>query len=254
MANENERQIKERIKSLLAKASDTGASEEEAASAMAMARKLMEKFSLSEEDLKTVTADAFKRYTINGKKVVKPKQGPLWGFHIVDKYTAKALSEFCGIKAYYEDLPEGRVIHYFGLESDVEFALWLRQALIQQFESDWETFKRFKLGSRRLLDIKDARKSFGHGFARAVNDRVSKWLSEENKDRAKNATQGTALVVSKKKAVESELASQGIHLSPVRRAGDAGSNRDASGAGYNSGSAASMGRGVGGSGRIMIGN
>jgi len=230
----NVESVKDKVRALLAKAMDPAASEHEASGAMAAARKLMAKFDLSEEELMKAKGEDFKEFSWEIRKTSK---GDI-AIHPVDRRCSVYVCQFCGVVPYIYD---GKV-HLFGFENDVELAKWMLHSLRIQFDKDWEIYKRFELGSKRLVNIKEARISFSAGFAKAINERMRNWIYRETQ----SPETGTSLVIKKNEIVEAEISSRGIHLGKNGSA-PVGINAAAAGAGYNSGKAAETGRGVGGS-------
>lgn len=250
MANENINDIKERVGALLRKAADPACSEAEADGAMRLAQKLMEKYQVTEADL-AVGGNAFKELDRVG--TLHKKTGEYY-LHPVERYCAVIVGRFCAVKPYTVSDEGALKLRLFGLESDVELATWMLTAFVQQFESDWERFKKVELGSKRFVTIKDARLSFARGFCDAVNKRLNDWLYRRENDIENSPTEGTsnALIIKKFDLVEQELRKRGVHLSRANHRGNAGNHEGARGAGYMSGSRAETGRSVGG-GAIMIG-
>jgi hypothetical protein len=240
MTNENIESIKDRVSALLRKASDSAATEAEAEAAMRLAQKLMAKYQVTEADLDK-GGNAFKEYDRESKWSAKKNERYL---HPIERYCAVIVGRFCGVKPYTAADNDGNlVLRLFGLDSDVELANWMLTAFIQQFETDWEIYKNFQLGTKRLVTIKDARKSFAHGFTQAINKRLEDWMFRKCDNVEQN--DGTALVVRKLDLVEQKLRESGVFLSAGRHRGDAGSNSGARSAGFMAGSRAETGRGVG---------
>lgn len=231
-------EIKERIRSLLAKATDAGATAEEAHTAMQFARKLMAKYQLDEA---AVTAARDGDFRTDTWHYTKDSKGAVI-VHPIDRYCSVRVGRFCGVKPYISQSGDMAV---FGFDSDVELFRWMMAAFKKHAEEDWQRFKVFQLGTKRLLDIKDARKSFMHGFAKAVNARLDDWLyrAEYTGDKAEETA--NALVIRKLSIVEQKMADMGINLGPTSRKGSMGGNTSAAGAGFNSGNSANVGRGMG---------
>ncbi len=239
--------IKEKVMALLRKAADGAATPAEAEGAMAAARKLMAKHSLSEDEVTASTADDYVDVTVCPKTT---RTGMAYVDPVV-RYCARTVAEFCGCVVYVKtDLS----VIWSGLASDVDMAQWMVEAFRDQLEHDWLIFKRHDLGTKRMKDITDARVSFVHGFTRAIAARLSDWmyrtpLTGETPDTS------TALVVKKANLALARLAGMGMHLGgSVGHRGAQGCNAAAAGAGHNAGAAASMGRGMGNTGAVrMIG-
>lgn len=243
--------IKERVHSLLMKAADAAASPSEAEGAMRLAQKLMAEYQISKDDMMRVSTDDYRFARREGKRV---KDEVI--VHPVERYCAVIVGQFCGVIPYIEDKT---TLVLFGLDADVALAEWMLAAFKEQFEHDWLLFKRFQMQSKRLLDLKEARKSFIHGFTKAVRERLEKWLYRKTtagQSPERGTGDGTDIAIVKQDSARSELSHRGINLGHSSgRRGDAGSDSFAAGAGYNAGKSASVGGQATGqsAGPIMIG-
>lgn len=228
--------IKEKVRALLAKATDAAATPDEAASAMAMARKLMDKYQLSEDQIAKATDDDFKT---DSWHYTKDRKGNVV-VHPVDRYCGVMAGKFCGVKPYITAQGD---MAAFGFASDVELFKWMMAAFKTHAEADWQRYKVFQMKSKRLLDIKDARKSFMHGFCKGINERLQDWLYREVPKGEVN--ERNALVVRKLSIVEAKMAEMGMILGKAKHRGSMGGNTEAAGAGVNSARSAGVGRGMG---------
>lgn len=244
MATDN-KQIKEKISALLRKASDGSATAAEAEGAMLAARKLMDRYSLSEAEVNAATEDSYVDRNIAPKKTRK-------GETYVDpvlRYTARTVAEFCGCFVYV-DRSQNAV--FSGLESDVDLAVLMVEAFQFQMAHDWEVFKRHELGTKRFVDITDARRSFVTGFTRGVTKRLGDWMYRTPPEGEKQ-TASTALVIKKHELARARLEARGMSFgSTSQRNAIRGGNSMAAGAGMNAANSANVGRAVGG-GVKMIG-
>lgn len=121
--------IIEKIKKLLALAGDNG-SEEEAAAALAMARKWMAEHDVAEEDVIRRAAEEGDRSTDVGEDLFERK-GAIQRF---DQMMFDVVSIICDVKWYYSNLNRGKQrlrsrIHVYGLKSDVAVAMALHREL-----------------------------------------------------------------------------------------------------------------------------
>lgn len=229
--------VEQKIRNLLAKATDPAASEAEAQSAMEMARKLMDKFDITEADIKARGEDAFVEAEQMGRQ---SKFGLV--LHPVDKYLGRVIAEFCGCKSWI-NRGVGKFV-YFGVDSDVEFAMHLRNAWVRHFDMQWEIFV---ADHRRVKDWAAARQSFSIGFADGMARRLEKWKRGQDK----SASDSNALVVKRQALVEAEMARRGIKLGRGKGIKQFGGHDAAAGAGVNAANSASVGRGVGGGVRMI---
>jgi len=189
--------VEQKIRDLMAKATDPAASEAEAETAMAMARKLMDKFDVTEEDIKRMGEAAFTTVYQEGRTT---KFGT--AFHPVDKYLGVYIGLFCGCKTWINRQAEGpdRVV-YFGVDSDVEFAMHLRGAWMKHFDVQWEIFSS---DVRRVKDRAAARQSFSRGFAMEMRNRLDNWQAVKGKKSETDTS--NALVAKRLDLVEAEMA------------------------------------------------
>ena len=240
-------EVKEKIMALLRKAADGGATVAEAEGAMMAARKLMAKFSLTEAEVTAVTEEGYVDRTVAPKVT---RKGEAYVCPVV-RYCGRMVAEFCGCVLY---IAHDQSVVWSGLDSDVDMAMWMIEAFRDQLEHDWMIFKRHDLGTNRLVTITDARRSFVHGFTKAISARLRDWMYR-TPPAGELADTSTALVVKKSELARSRLADMGIRLGAAGHRGKAGTHSGAAGAGMNAGAAASMGRGVGnGAGMRMIGS
>jgi hypothetical protein len=232
--------VEDKIRSLMAKATDPAASEAEAETAMAMAKKLLAKFDLTEEDVKARGEDAFVFSRHSGRRT---KYGT--AFHPVDKYLGGYIALFCGCRSWISRKGDGDDVAddvvYFGVDSDVEFAMYLRGAWMRHFDIQWEIFSQ---DARRLKDRAAARQSFSIGFAREMRDRLDRW--DMRKDVTTSGDTSRALVAKRMDIVQAEMERRGIKLGHGKRIKSYGDHMTAAGAGVNAARSASVGRGVGG--------
>jgi hypothetical protein len=252
MAKENIQDIKEKVRALLMKAADAAASPAEAEGAMRAAQKLMAKYQVSEKDLGALSGDDYRFADRVGAK--HKTKG--WYLHPVDKYCAVTVGKFCGVVPFTSKGDSGELtLRMFGMDSDVELAGWMLTAFKQQFEADWERYKRFQMESKRLIDVREARLSFARGFTSAVCERLEKWMFREVDKSPVGGSDGTSLVIKKRDLAMDELRNRGIILGRASRGhgGRASTDTMAAGAGYNSGAAANVGRATAGTSTIMIG-
>jgi hypothetical protein len=228
--------IEERIRDLMAKATDPACSGPESEAAMQLAQKLMSKHDLTEADIKAKGADAFVEWT---EKARMTKHGAV--FHPVDRYLGHYIAKFVGCRRWNNrNDPASVTASYFGLSADIEFALHLRDAWKVHFDRAWDIYKS---DNRRLRDMARARQSFSLAFAHGMKDRLEGWTAAQRGD-AQEAG-GTALVVQRSELVEAEMDRRGISLGTGKRATNLGADNAAAGAGLMAAKSAGVGRGVG---------
>jgi len=174
---EQRRSIADKIKALLSKTVDNGASEAEAMAAVMMAQKLMDKYQITMSETE-VQEEGFLHESIK----------------ITDCYhrwfchgTVNAIAELTNTRAIYHG---SKSILFYGYGQDVEFASWVYRSLrdlivkasVQHSNSDPEN-------SSYML-----RKSFIFGAASRISSRMYKEVREREAAR-EGFSKSTALVV-----------------------------------------------------------
>lgn len=233
--------MEEKIKALIAKAMDQGATEAERTEAMALARRLMAKHGLTETDLENVSGDDYKGMTFPGfPGRIKP----------IDYYCGGAIGNLAGVSPYVHLEGTTLATTYYGLAGDVEFAHWLRSSIEQQMEAQWAIYKR-----ARVLRTKDAYKKARISFIQGYLVAAACVIREQCEFLSKKDAAANQLVVSKqaeaKRRKEEEVGA------PFRdgyyQASRDGSDASAAGFGAVSGAGVRTSGGNIGRGTIQIG-
>lgn len=194
--------IRIKIAALLKKTEANGASESEAAAAMAIASKLMAEHSVKLEDLRDNTAaarDFSKRHVNEGSK----------NMSIVDKFVATAIGTYTDTKVWnskqFDGFKTGKRttktkyssnIMFYGYSVDVELAEYIYKICDSAVEMEWKKFSQTVPAGARAK----ARVTFQLGMALRLRDRLL-----EMKQSSIDETNGTALVVLKKQLVEASF-------------------------------------------------
>lgn len=235
--------VEQKIKALMAKAVDPASTAAEAETAMMMARKLMDKHGVNEDDLKKADASGWRDATINGRAT---KYGAI--FHPVDVRLGGLIGRFCGCYCYFEGRQTSNPkVVYFGQPSDVEYALFLRAAFQAAYDDGWYVVAD-KYGVRA---IKGARQEYTKVFCDTMIERLDGWLYRTMQDVEPG---GTALVVQKQDLAKSELSNRGMNFGAFGLASSGNSHRgEAAGAARNAANNMTMGRGMQGGGAKQIG-
>ena len=193
--------VRAKIAALLKKTESNGASESEAAAAMAIASKLMAEHSVTMEDIKMNTQAArefIKRRFNDGKKL-----------SVIDSVVSTAIArytdtkvwntkEFAGFKSGLTSKGNRRMktesnLTFYGYAVDVELAEYIYKVCEAAMDTEWSRFSaRVPQGQR-----KQVRSSFMIGMAVRLRDRLDD-MKEDNVAR----TNGTDLVVLKQQLVE----------------------------------------------------
>lgn len=228
----NRDKMVEKVRALLAKTIDNGCTEDEAMSAFDVASRMMDEYEITEDDLKLEGETA-----IIGESVVKDTQAIRWKLcYAVSKFT-----ETYGFGNRY-------VVKYAGLKSDVDFAIWLTEALAAFVKAElksymWANGYQSLQGNMRHKVIN----SFVIGCCTRINSRLMALV------RARKVTEmSNALIVSKQGLIDQAIA--GCNIKDVEKRGR--KNKiigEAYVAGDKAGNKATFGRPVSGGGMLRIG-
>lgn len=185
--------IRARIRALLARTTQNGCTEAEAAAAAAKAGEMLDEYGWAMEDLQEKEEIVQDRVKPDGKRV-----------GLVDR-TCGAIAAFCDCKSWkHTDSNGNQSIVYFGREADVSIARYLTSVIERAMEDEWQKFRKAHfLSGRAQLE----RTSFHLAMARRLNGRLLVMKAERN--RAVNATTGRttgALVLVKNAEVENAFA------------------------------------------------
>lgn len=239
--------VKRRIRGLIAKTTERGASEAEAFAAMEKVGDLLAQFNLSMDEVLVR-----EQTVIHKTRQTNSKHRDALFSCIV------GVGELCEVKVWITRSHEGIVHHLFGLESDVLAADYLCDVITNASIASYAEFKvgpvyRNFSGHRRRLEA-GFRMGFGSRMSRRLNDmRIEKTRiqAEANKFAVENTvaiattdaakaeaakqTTGTALVVvAKKDHIESEFEK----AFDYKLTNSVSTRRAYSSAGYNAGAAA----------------
>lgn len=239
--NEELEKAKRRIRALSEKTVERGASEAEAMLAMKKVGELLLQFNLSMDEVALREEPCVtKHYQTDSKQ-----RDVLW-------YVYSGIRSLCGVKPWYERTPVGIKWSFFGLESDVDMALYLCRLITEAESTALRLFKKgpeyaafpghksiasnnFSIGfgyrlCGRLTELaderKEAEKAAAAYHAEAMKDRALEASGEAYKAR------GTALIcVAKDEYIESEFKKSGPKLRTVRSTTRARYNETARNAG-----------------------
>jgi hypothetical protein len=191
--------IRTKIAALLKKTEANGASEAEAASAMAIAHKLMVEHSVTLADIKENNAaarDFTKRHANPGSK----------NLSVVDKFVAVAIASYTDTKVWnskgFDGFKMGKKkvktkftsnLMFYGYSVDVELAEYIYKICDAAVDMEWKKFSRtVEQGSRAK-----ARVTFQLGMSLRLRDRLL-----EMKQTNTEVSNGNDLVVLKRQLVE----------------------------------------------------
>lgn len=182
--------ILERIASLKAKTPENGCTEAEATLAFEKANELMQKYSITEDELKA--ADIKKDFK-HGTHTFKQKQ-----IHPASKYCGRAIGEFCGVFTWMDyDYSVGKSMGAsFGLHADVEMWHFLMMLVHDSMDRGWKEYlKENPSTGKRHKEYW----SYMLGFAERINYKLHSLTEERYRDQDKTAkSTGKDLKVSSK--------------------------------------------------------
>lgn len=189
--------IREKIVQLRKVIPERGATEAEALNAIELANKLMEKYGICEEDLRSVEFESDMKIGVvdNEKKAEDP----------TTKLCANAIARFCEVKVWKQFEYGKMVTKFFGMIEDVEMAEFLYEVISKSMEHGWKEYMKGdypKEVSRHKLYW-----SFRYGFSNRVVEKLDEMVAE----RQSKKTTGTDLVVLKSQLIE-EAASRSLGL------------------------------------------
>jgi hypothetical protein len=223
--------IKNKIKALLAKTTDNGASESEALVAMKMVGKLLNEYNLSMDEVTVRDEICVKQFVETNNKHTNEQV-------MVSPYVAK----LCSVKVWMSRTNTGIHIYFFGLEPDVQLAIYLIEMVGNVYQSEFSKFKNsdfYKnyIGHRKTLAI-----NFQHGYATRINTRISQMIEDAKASNISSGSSTALVVIEKSKFVNEEFAKSGPKLVTKKSASSAKYNSGAHSAGSNAGNKPSLSR------------
>lgn len=184
MSNVDENVVN-KIKTLLNKNTKNGATEEECMSSIKMAKKLMQKYGVTEDDFKTnrVKYSDFGTQFTSGAKIVTAFEKCVSGY----------IAEYTNTKVFmYTIVKNHNVIAFFGHKVDVSLAIYILDMCKLAFKNGWDMYKtNFKTGQ-----VAKHRVSYSIGMADRIAERLQLYTKEEVSET------GTDLIVLKNAIVE----------------------------------------------------
>lgn len=230
--------IIEKIKALLAKTTENGATEAEMMSALDKASAWMDAYEISEADLQLAKEEA---------AMLHAEPPDTTDPHKIKWRLSYAVRQFCGVEIYRKHGEGG--LKFIGMPSDTQFAMWLLDNLADfVFE---ETYKHL-IG---CLAPKGERQVVIRSFTAACCERISeRLLALVKRSEAARTSNGRELVVVKGAAIKAYMKEHGIHLRSCGGSAPRNVNEAAQAAGRAAGDRASFGRPVSGAaGALRIG-
>ena len=253
MTPDQKKAIAAKIKALLAKTEENGATEAEAMAAAFKAKEMMDKHQLDMGELE-MEADGFEEMSTETAREFS---------HVVQYNLATAVSLFTETRCWNNR--ETNSLRFFGYKSDVLFAQWLIQALegfiIKGCDSHLSerkpvdtrgSRKRAPMGQASLFDryavqsykprwsafeVRAAREAFIYGACVRISERLKEMADARQ-------PKGTGLVVSKPSRIQEELDRMGMRFGKGRAVSLHASDAKALTAGMARGDAAQFNRPV----------
>lgn len=237
----NKQKLAERVRALLAKTQENGATEAEAMAAAEKARELMDKYQIDLGEVGMEAEGVIKAFS--DRTHYKTLQ-------IKDRL-AVMVAAYCDVKVWKNDR-----LTFFGLASDAEFATWLLDSLdahIRRSAVEYMLTARI-VATGAKMPRWEAEKAFVLGAISRINQRLNMLTDERKRAMRQQAGGGRSLVVVKSALVERAFADLNMRLRSGSRSNARVHDSGAFKAGVAAGDRASFGRPVnGGGGVAMIG-
>jgi len=233
MADRNS--IIEKIRALLAKTTENGATEAEMLSALDKASAMMDAYDISDEELQLAKDEAV---------TLHADPPDLKDPHKIKWRLSYAVAQFCGVQIYRARHETG--LKCIGMSSDVQFAMWLLDSLAD--------FVFAELYSHLIgcLAPKSERRVIMRSFTEACCARITdRLLALVERSIAERTTNGRELVVVKDAAIKAFMKEHDIHLRTCSGYSSSNTNAAAQSAGRAAGDRASFGRPVSGAGGVL---
>ena len=228
MADRNS--IIEKIKALLAKTTANGATEAEMLSALDKASAIRDAYDITDAELQIAKDEAVKQHA-DPPDLKDP--------HSIKWRLSYAVAQFCGVQIYRSRHQTG--LKCIGMPSDVEFAMWLLDTLVD--------FVFAELYSHLIgcLAPKSERRIIMRSFTEACCSRITdRMLALVDRSKAARTSNGRELVVVKDAAIKAFMKEHGIRLHTCSGYSSSNINAAAQAAGRAAGDSASFGRPVSG--------
>jgi hypothetical protein len=192
--NVNRDALISKIQALLSKTIDAGCTEEEALSALAKARGLMDAYEISEDELKLTKAEA---------AILRSEPAGANDPHRIKYLLSHSVAQFCACRAWKNTKKGG--LTFCGLQSDVRLATWLLDTLTAFVQSELANHL------MSCLAPKGERRFVINGFVQGCTARISQRLDALKAASEKVVTaNGRELVVVKGTAISAKMESAGI--------------------------------------------
>lgn len=179
MQNKELERVKAKIRALTEKTTDRGCTEAETMAALKKVGQLLEQYNLSMSEIELTEEPCIKKEYIS----IHRNRGALASCVV-------RLSQFCDLKVWTEKTyfrGTGLKYVFFGMESDVEMAIYLSGLIERAVEAEGYRFKNTK-EYRLARSKKAATTSFKHGMGIRLSNRFEEMISERDLERTKRAS------------------------------------------------------------------
>lgn len=231
---ENKSEIIARVQKLLEVTEEAGATPEEAASAAAIAMRIMQKYQVKVSRKKFVEANKIisRTFIINKLNTWKA----LDEYKITAVLSGAGIAEMAGVMFFTLTGSGNKLGIVYGTEEDIEFYFELLERIGLHCVSSME---RDCFGDKSM-EPRKLRRSYVIGYGDGFASRVLEIKREHEKDQIK-FSDGTALVVVKTEMVETHLKDIGLKIS---KSASRKYNPDAAAKGYVAGSSAPINKSI----------
>jgi hypothetical protein len=226
----NRNSIIDKIKALLAKTTERGATEAEMLSALDKASAMRDAYEITDEEL---------QLTKEEKVALHADPPDLADPHGIKWRLCHGVSEFCGVEIYRARHETG--LKCIGMPSDVQFAMWLLDTLADFVFGELYSHL---IGS---LAPRSERRVIIRSFVEACCERITvRFLQLVEQSKAARTSNGRELVIVKDAAIKAFMHDNDIRLHSCGARSPSTVNAAAAAAGHSAGDRASFGRPVSG--------
>ena len=225
----------EKIKALLAKTTENGATEAEMLSALDKASAMMDAYDITDADVQVARDEA---------AMLHADPPDLKDPHKIKWRLSRAVGDFCGVEIFRSRHQTG--LKCVGMPSDVQFAMWLLDSL-----ADF-VFAELYAHLIGCLAPQSERRVIIRSFTEACCDRISDRLFElVERSKAARTSNGRELVIVKHAAIKAFMKDNGIRLRACTGRSPSTFDAAAQAAGHAAGDRASFGRPVTGAAGVL---
>jgi len=237
---DNRQKLLDKIKALLSKTVENGCTEAEAMTALSMAQAMMDAHEITEDEVNQTKQESAIRAEM------KDMRDP----HHIRSHLVVRISEFTNTKTWRSEYRSQKFKYNFvGLQSDVDFAMWLAETLTMFVQRELKNY----IWSNGYTALEPSMKrrvinGFVHGCVGRINQRLKELMERGKVHKTDN---GNALVVVKNELIERKMKELGLELRSGRKRGTK-VEPNAYGAGRAAGDRASFGKPVSGNNSVLL--